>query len=180
MKRKFNADRTLALSAIFISLMSLILLVLQTSESRKHNRLSVQPRLSFIGHSYLSKKDATYGLSLINKGLGPAIIEKAYITYLGKEYDVNFTELIENLTPSLGPLIDNKETTSINEGTTIIPTEDVRLYELKVLAENSETFTHQIDSLQLLEIDVTVVYTSIYGERWKINHLSKNAYPEEL
>lgn len=51
--------------------------------AREHNQLSVRPYLDFFS-SWAS--DSTWRLSLMNEGIGPAIIKSTTLTYDGKTY----------------------------------------------------------------------------------------------
>ena len=79
MKFKMNTDRVIGLSAMLIGLLTLIIFTYQTSIIRKQSRLSVTPRLVF--NTIQDQKDSsiTYVVEIINKGLGPAVIESINI-----------------------------------------------------------------------------------------------------
>ena len=82
MKKNFNADRIIGLSAMLISLMTLIIFLYQTNLIKKQSVLSVRPRLTFSKNidKTVTVKDSTNSttisirLTLRNNGLGPAII----------------------------------------------------------------------------------------------------------
>jgi len=70
---KLYAEAFRAWVPIIVSLCAITLTVFQASTMRRHTRLSVQPRL---GWSVQVEPDGALTYSLVNDGLGPAIITK--------------------------------------------------------------------------------------------------------
>lgn len=81
---KLSADTNtiVSFSAIIVSIASIFIATWQGMETRRHNRLSVRPKLDF---SFEVGKNG-FGYSILNQGLGPAIITEAKIFLDGEEF----------------------------------------------------------------------------------------------
>ena len=90
---RFNIELLLGVSATFLSLAALIVSIFQTKIAREQQQASVWPRL-MLGTSVEEK---VFNFSLINQGVGPAIVSKAETAYKGKKYSSHFTPLFEEL-----------------------------------------------------------------------------------
>ena len=69
------SDIVVSFSAMAIALASIIISIWQGIEMRRHNRLSVRPRLEIV----YRVDDQWFGYILINNGLGPAVISSKTI-----------------------------------------------------------------------------------------------------
>lgn len=171
MIKQFTTDRIIGISAIFISLLTLIIFIYQTNLMREQTRLSVQPYLSV--DSIFNRDEGYFSIELINNGLGPAIIETRNINLKGKTYDLNLYDLLEENT-SLLDSINTIKSESIDKGTAIpINTGKVLL---RIYAETDllEKFVGTLISLQDNNMfGYEIVYKSIYKEKWKITELSE-------
>jgi len=68
-----TAERITAIATVIIAVAALWVAVWQGCETRRHNRLSVKPHLTFL---YKKAKGSDFiGLFLFNKGVGPAIVD---------------------------------------------------------------------------------------------------------
>lgn len=70
-KKRFNADRIVAFSAILISLCALVVSFYEVRIMRTQQKSSVWPHVQ-IGQSYNAER---FALNVVNKGVGPAIIK---------------------------------------------------------------------------------------------------------
>ena len=86
MKKKFwNSDKILSLSAMFISLCTLIVFIYQTELIRVEQHKSVYPYLSL---SNGGSGNINYRYILENKGIGPAVLTSIKVTDSeGKVFD---------------------------------------------------------------------------------------------
>lgn len=77
--KKGNADRIVSVSAILVSLGTLVMILYQTNLMRKEQRASAMPALT-IGYA-LSEEDGylTEAVWIENRGLGPAFVESVKI-----------------------------------------------------------------------------------------------------
>ncbi|TQV74963.1 hypothetical protein FLL45_08450 [Aliikangiella marina] len=80
-KKEFNIELYLGIIATFIALLSVAIAVWEGSETRTHNRLSVKPILIMSKTFNItqaedgSNQTTTLQLSIVNRGLGPAIVK---------------------------------------------------------------------------------------------------------
>ncbi len=84
---KLSADTNtiVSFSAIIVAVASIFISTWQGMEIRKHNRLSVRPKLEI--HFYINKQD--FGYSLLNNGLGPANIIENKVLFNNVEISSN-------------------------------------------------------------------------------------------
>ncbi|MBN2093128.1 hypothetical protein JW964_26125 [candidate division KSB1 bacterium] len=99
MRLKISSDKILSLSAIIIALASVVVTIWEGAEIRKHNRLSVRPKLEiFFNHS---SDENEMEWILCNNGIGPGIIKSSHIYVDDKEYPIHngavYYEIIDSL-----------------------------------------------------------------------------------
>lgn len=179
MKQKFwNSEKLLSLSALLVSVCTLIVFVYQTNLIRKQQYMSVYPYLNL---SNYASGGLNYKYVLSNDGIGPALIKSVKIVspkgdvyndiavYVIKTiqqedsiwfYHSNVKEgrlIPENQVIPIIQLIDNKTLDSLGQPRNTFEGSE-KLY--KVLHHDS------------LQIEIT--YESIYGESWTITNISKS------
>ena len=76
---KWNSERILSLSAMSISIMTLVIFIYQTNLMSKQNDLSILPYLQVSTSN--NSEGNSYLLSVQNHGVGPAIIESVKLQY---------------------------------------------------------------------------------------------------
>ena len=134
--------------AIFIALMALFISIWQGCEERRHNRLSVTPILTFDNISHNRSKT----IKLKNVGLGPARI----LSFEIMEGDAVYSA--ENGNPwnklSFIKNIGFSEMYYFDYGAVIKPDQSYNI------------LTWNLDSLRSLDIEIKVIYESIYGEEY--------------
>jgi len=81
-----------------LALCALFLTIYQSLLTRKHNRLSVKPKLSsFTDFQRPFNSTIIYSVKVVNRGLGPAYINRFRIIYEDKEYEITEIEHIHAL-----------------------------------------------------------------------------------
>ena len=180
MKKK-TTDRILGISAILISLLTLIIFIYQTNIIHRQSRLSVMPRLSF--HSNIKYTDSlvTFTFSVQNKGIGPAYVERSALLFEDQEYDIQIQTFLEDQYPSLFSLGHFNTFTTIDRGETLTPNEIITLYTYVFKRENEEKIAEVLDLEENVEFPISVIidYCSIYEECWRIES-EKSGHPEKL
>lgn len=179
--QKANTDRIIGLSAMLISLLTLVIFVYQTSLMRVQSRLSVKPWVTFSTSINFKDSTATYTSVIINKGLGPAIIESINILYEGEKYPLDFERFFESTFKGLENYGELDRHVTLEKGSTLISNEAVEMYRF------SFSLKHVQEIMKILKIseedeipfDVEVVYNSIYEEQWKYS-AKCDGYPVEL
>lgn len=96
----------------FIAMLALFLTMYQGYETRKHNRLSVRPKLSLLITDGLgpesSGRDVIYKVTLRSVGLGPAIIKSVVILHEGEKFDGTTASGMEAFISKLRNQIETK------------------------------------------------------------------------
>ena len=181
MRLKFDTDRIVSFSAIFISLITLIIFIYQTNLMRKQSKLSVLPRVSF--NEVVVKNDdfQTIRLELKNKGLGPAIIESCHIVYKGKKHEPNFVQFFEDYFPQLDTILSFPSATYLDSGNTLGEKESLTLFIMQIDNDDIALFESTFSlSKRSSHFDVEIEYSSIYEEKWRIQLNSSDSEPLKL
>ncbi|WP_461104092.1 hypothetical protein [Spirosoma koreense] len=81
-RQRINLELLLGISATFLSLAALIVSIFQTKIAREQQQASVWPYLQAGG----SHEEDDFTLTVVNNGVGPALIKKVGYTYKGVSY----------------------------------------------------------------------------------------------
>ena len=155
---RFSSESIVASMASFVGICALIVSITQTHYQRKYLFASAWPHLQ-VAPFREEQKDSTKNVTtvkLMNKGIGPAIVESVSYEYKGKQY--------EQLTKLIVAVVGEKfagsyKTLSVDE----------------VVAQNEE-FNHvsiigaresRIFSEEMGNIKMKIVYKSVHDERWE-------------
>jgi hypothetical protein len=164
MKMKINVNTLIGSTAVIVSLGTLIVLIYQSKIMREHEEKSAVPKLEL----WNDLSGGYYALSVINRGLGPAIIEKVTISYNEKEYNLDPMQFIywyADSTKIEQPLIEGS---SLYPGI-IIPNEHK-----VVLTRSTDSLSTSITKDLFYvgikkKAKVIIYYSSIYGKVWKLD-----------
>jgi len=168
-----ETDRLLGVSAMIISVLTLIIFIYQTSIINQQSKLSVKPQLSFILIQAENDSIMSFEQIVKNKGLGPAIIKNTSIYYDKKTYSIDFENFVFEKFPEVEKYVELKKNTNIIEGGIISSNESITVYKIELKKSKiSDVFkyldfdTQNVEPKWQLEIE----YTSMYeDEIWKIN-----------
>ena len=174
-QRFFTGDKLIGLSALFVSLLTLMVFIYQTNLIRKQQFMAVYPHLNLINNNSWS---LNYKYVLENEGVGPAFIRS-----------IEARELNGTTYEGLNQLVDAKlneedsvwvHYSDIYPGKLISAGEEIILFGL-----SDEAYTNSVglppntlegaDKLRRIfnsdRLEIEIVYESIYGERWSVfNH----------
>ncbi len=169
-KFKISTDRVIGLTAMLVGLLTLIIFIYQTNIMREQSRLEVKPRLSFRFSSEENDGEFQLSLKLINKGIGPAIIESAFVNETNSGAYESFEEFLKNVHPKLLELGEMRQTATLSRGDVISPNEAFMFY---TFVTNYENFKKLKEYLGLVDEvtypwTTTVIYASMYDEKWKV------------
>ncbi|NOX88762.1 MAG: hypothetical protein GXO77_07030 [Calditrichaeota bacterium] len=154
---KISTDTIVSLSAIIIALASIVVTTWQGIETRKHNRLSVRPRLEII---FESGKNS-FGYVLMNNGLGPAIITGKKIFVDGKEINYTGFSGYDEFIDKLGLNDRDLSHSGIYSGKTIRASERKNIFRI---------YLNERDDLKKLlpkiysRVRIEISYKSMYNE----------------
>ncbi len=184
MKKKiFNTEKIIGFSAIFISLLTLIIFLYQTRVISKQARLSVTPRISFTSGVANSDSTVVFSIGIKNNGLGPAIIDSTAIFAKNKYYPLNFKSFTEKNYPQADSLVNHTSSFFLTKGATLLPNNELTLTEAAVPKQNLLSF-YQAYGLKEgdtnFPFDVIIFYSSIYEEKWKVSFNAIGQHPIQL
>jgi len=164
----WSSEKLLSLSAILISVCTLFVFLYQTNLIRQQQYKSVYPYLS-IGNYGSQTKNFRYVLE--NKGIGPAVVKSIKVKHKDRpEFEDIATFVIKELSvvDSITYFYSN-----ISPGRLISPDEKI-----EIIGNNDGKFsTSEIiyDIINDDDLDIEIIYESIYEESWKITNASN--YP---
>lgn len=153
---KWNSDKIVSLSAIFISLLTLGVFVYQTNLIRKQQHMSVYP---FLGYGVGGAGTGNNKLIMNNTGIGPALIKKIDIQYKDKKFNYIY-ELANYFSEQDSSL--QMQYSDITEGMLI------SINDSKVLMATHNDLEDKLYNLLTDDFDLIVEYESVYGDRWKV------------
>jgi hypothetical protein len=145
-----------------IAICAMIITVYQAWLSRRHNRLSVRPRLSAQLEKSISPDYLELVLSLTNKGIGPALIEKSIFLL-----DKNSCEIDVSLKELFGDGIEILKHTSVSPGSVISVNESKIIFSIK--SKNSMVSHQEFDNFiknKTDRIGIYIAYKSMYEQRY--------------
>jgi hypothetical protein len=173
-KRKiiWNSDRLLSITAMVMSFITLIIFVYQTNLMRKQNYLSILPYVQF---SVLDDGEtSSYGLSLKNHGVGPAIVESVILEYQGNRYNLkDYNNELHTFLAYIRPELDsiaNFTYGSLDPGIAIPANSSYIILYLKESAEDYSLLKKGIEALLHNGLRYEIIYRSIQDERWMIHN----------
>lgn len=167
-KNFWTTDKLLSFTAIFISMLTLIVFLYQTNLIRKQQYMSVLPYLEL--GNYGTGTD-NYRFVLENNGIGPAII--THVEVKGKE-GRKYRDIIDYVRDHL------TETDSVNfyysnvvTGRLLPEKEQVEIITVNDGQERSSDRIYEI--LHQEDLFIEIGFESVYGEQWIVDN--KNRYP---
>jgi hypothetical protein len=172
LKPKFwNADKIVSFSAILISLATMAIYLYQTHLIQKQQHASVMPYL-LIGTSSHNEKHFSFGVE--NNGLGPALIEEINVIFRGKKYkNCDLSDFFYGYNPQKDTL--NFSNGDISAGM-LIPSGKTMI-NVEAYDKNSAT-KMKLYFWSERTLNVEIVYSSIYGEKWIVS--TKDIRPKKI
>lgn len=166
--RSLNQRSTIALMATVVSVCALCLSIYQVRLARKQQLASVWPYLSIGGHSTTNAAQQTWGITVTNDGLGPAIVESVLLRYAGKTY--KYRVLVDSLASWTGQLDSlknmNYAMSSIDRGSVIRSGSSIEWLSFDLTF--SQPPEGQPKAGEFIEnLEICIRYKSLYGEVWE-------------
>jgi hypothetical protein len=178
LKIKWNSERILSLSAMSISFITLIIFIYQTNLMSKQNYLSILPYLQISTSNDAANK--TFSISVLNHGVGPAIIEAVKFETAGKEYNLkDYHNYLWEFLVSQDSILDSLKhvsTSTLDPGMAIPANSNYNIFEVSFREEDQQIVVRLIDLLEALSYEIR--YKSIQDEHWVLREDSKG--PEKL
>lgn len=164
-KNFWNVDKIIGLSAIFISVMTLFVLMYQTSIMREQQRLSVFPHLSL---NNSGTGTSNFSFVLHNNGIGPAFVESVCVIHKGKRYEMDIPNFLNKHIPQ-SDSIDNLFHSNIYPGMLIPAGTEIGVLQIDNSQEDADKLYKLFKELSNDGFDFELIYKSIYNERWMLN-----------
>ena len=175
MKQKFKlptTDRLIGVSAIIISLLTLIIFIYQTHIISTESRLSVKPNLFFDFELIENDSLVSFKRTVKNKGLGPALIHSSVLRYQNEDYTLDFDKFISDKFPDVRNYTE-LDSYGITEGSIISPDETITIYKFEINTNNPKAYREFWKCLNFEyekyapDWSFELIYSSIYeDEKW--------------
>lgn len=152
---RLKPEMLMAIFAIIISMSTLFVYIYQSNLMKQQQKMSVWPYLSY-GPSW---GDDYLVISLINKGIGPAIIKEVKV-----ELDGNPLNGFHSIMTTLPDTIKTTYTySSLWNGQVIMAGEKVDILTVR----DPRVVSYLLDLVNGNRIVFEVCYASVYGETWR-------------
>lgn len=164
-----RADTIIAIAAVLIGTVALAVSIWEGLTNRRHNRLSVRPRLWI---QYWDVPSRPLSLVLQNVGVGPAFISKVTITAHGDQDEIREFRDTFHLCAALG--LENVEMCwNFDHDEVLAPGVEIPLL---IFHEDMrcDTKERKAQVLKLARVDFQIVYESVYGERAELRYQIKS------
>lgn len=146
-------------ASAIIAVCAIILTMVQAWITRRHNRLSVRPCLAQESHKSVSPQFGELTVRLVNKGIGPAIIDEFTVFLDGKPSEAN--EAVGNV---LGDLKGTKTVSTMGLGSAISAGESKIILALQFPISSADDVEQVMAKVNKLDLRVT--YRSMYKEKF--------------
>jgi hypothetical protein len=155
---RFSSESIVATMATFVGICALIVSIMQTHYQRKYLLASAWPHLQ-VAPFREEQKDSTKNVTtvkLMNKGIGPAIVESVSYQYKGKEYG-QLTKLIEAIVGK--KFAGSYKTLSVDE----VIAQNEELTHVSIIgARESRIFNEEMGNIKM-----KIIYKSVHDEHWE-------------
>jgi hypothetical protein len=158
-KKRFGTEMIVALAAIMVSVMTLFVYIYQARIMQEQQHTSVWPYVEWTT-TYYSEENQEFYISVINKGVGPALMKDSKLYLDDKLY--SYGEYHEFMNDLLG---QGKRDSlwimySVVDNRVMAPGEEVKIFHVKNWKES------RIPQVDFKRIKYTLCYCSIYGDCW--------------
>lgn len=171
----WTSDKLFGLTAMLVSLLTLLIFVRQTNIMDRQSRLSAMPYLMI--ESSTNGDAHLFEMSVVNYGVGPAIVDGMDIEYDGRRYQQDFQRFMTTSVPEMEG-IDLVNWSSIYRGQAIPAGGRVVVLAVGADREQFDRFLGVMANLGSRSFEYEIRYRSIYDDRWRIT--SSSGVPERL
>lgn len=163
-KQFWSSDKILSISAMLISIGTLMVLVYQTELIRKQQFASALPNLEI----WRSRGKDYYRLIITNTGVGPAFVERVVTRVKGKDYEMDVPEFYYDHLDLVGDTLEFISS-NIVPGRVIQPGKEINMIEVQQSPEDASGW---LDFMDRDSVELRITYRSIYGETWTCSNLN--------
>jgi hypothetical protein len=163
--RKINYELIISVSAVFMSLLAVIVSIQQTKIAREQQKSSMWPHLE----TYNTHPDSnSYSMILVNQGVGPAIINDSKFIF-EKDTIFDFSDLFEK------NLIYNGLYSDLWKGRILQAGQSIELVTFKHEAAIDHFNQYIGKNMKTIKIN----YSSIYGDCWELIRMENGFFKTE-
>lgn len=162
-KRFWSSDKILSLSAMLISVGTLMVLVYQTELIRKQQYASALPNLEI----WRSRGKDYYRLIITNTGVGPAFVQKVVSRVKGKDYEMDLPHFYYEHFDQVGDTLEFISS-NIVPGRVIQPGKEINMIDVQQSPVDASGWLAFMDRDS---VELRITYRSIYGETWTCSNL---------
>ncbi len=164
-----NIELLLGISATLLSLCALVVSVFQTGIAREQTEIARQQQHASVWphvQVHYSQNSEEFTWSVLNNGVGPALIKAVELRYRAKRYASHAELVSEQLTrlPTKGTLKAALDIAEIGKGSVVRP-------EGEIMLERVRSQTAVVQALREMIMDSSfryrVVYSDVYGNCWQ-------------
>jgi hypothetical protein len=167
---KWDSEKALSLSAMFISFITLLIFIYQTNLMRRQNYISILPYLQISTSNNVG--EFSYELNLKNHGVGPAIIEKVTMRHRGEEYDLaDYENDVFTYLRAIAPELDSVthySNSTLNRGIAIPANSTYMVFRVYESEKDYRMIRESIGRLMSEGLDFELRFKSIQDEHWVI------------
>lgn len=175
-----NPQNMIALASFLVAVPTAITVVYQAILARKHNRISVNPYISWTKTIIRKDNIARFTLYCYNRGLGPAIIDKYAFHFDGKRLGGNnstsdMRELAKNRKRIIEENIDAKISLSwsFDKGEVFEQGSNRIMLQIVVNVTEDADVVSESKYFDFLDrFEATIEYHTLYGEKFKHTYTS--------
>lgn len=154
-----SSSDIITISSAVIATLALLATFWQAHIARRHNRLSIQP---FLEHRQDRIPGEHISVSIINHGLGPALLESVFFTISSSKDKLSIDEFLDHILLAMKPTEGAWETGTFQGKSTIPSGKEIHLIKLELAATDDENF--QIINDRLNDSTIHIVYRCLYGK----------------
>ena len=152
----------IAVSSVAIALLALAATFWQAHISRRHNRLSVRP---FLEHREERIQGEHISVSIVNHGIGPALLEEVYFTVSPNTQRLDIDGLLDKIVLAMKPTKGAWECGTFSGKHVFPPGGITTVVKLELTLEDDENF--EIINKILNDASIHIVYRSMYNELYR-------------
>ena len=171
---KWTSEKIMSISALFISVISVIALIYQSYLSREENRLIQQQQSAAVLphlNQWYSNVGDSFKFVIGNKGVGPAFIDDVDIMLDSTHRFNNTKDLfvhIFNNTRGLDTIPYTYST--LIKGSVLPANEELNLLEVK----NAKNIGYIRMSIARKQIEYSIIYKDVYGSKWMLTNKNQD------
>ncbi len=161
-------------SAEIIALCALLFTAYQAYLSRKHNRISVTPKLAILAARSTENGMGSFHIKLSNNGLGPAIIKRCDFEVDSKPKEFNDSDEMRTFIEDwVGPIGIKTTVMSFLPEHIIAANESSIILQLEFIVDDGKGWEH-IEGIAR-RLSLRVKYSSMYGEQFEYHSIETHS-----